>query len=97
MLPTIWANFLDYNRWSSKLFKENIIEGTRTFLVLIGGGKKPPYTKNEVLGGRHSSATSLELELYARFPLEKYFNGISISIILPTKIPSPSNHWCNWL
>jgi hypothetical protein len=60
---------------------------------LVGGGKNPPHTKNEMLGRWHSSIALLEF--YARFPLEKYFSGVSISNILPTRIAFPSNHWCN--
>jgi hypothetical protein len=48
--PTIWANFFDRNQWSSKLFNENTIKGAKALLILVGGGKTPPRTKNEVSG-----------------------------------------------
>jgi hypothetical protein len=49
MLPIVWANLFDHSSWPSKLFKENTIEGVRTLLVPIGGGKSPPCTENEML------------------------------------------------
>ncbi len=51
MFPTIWANSLDQSKWSSKVFNEDNIKGARTFSVSINGGKGPPHTENEVLGG----------------------------------------------
>jgi hypothetical protein len=36
---------------TSKVFSENIIERTMTFLVSVGGRKSPPPTKNEILWG----------------------------------------------
>jgi hypothetical protein len=42
MLPIVWTNFFNQNKWSSKLFSENKTKGTKTLLVSIGGGKVHP-------------------------------------------------------
>lgn len=64
-----------------------------TFLVLVGGGKSPPHTKYEVLGGAWSLATLLGL--CAMFPSKKYSSGVSNFVISPIKTTSPSKHRCN--
>jgi hypothetical protein len=64
-------------------------------LVLVGGGKNTPRTKNDVLGGRWSLVAFPEL--CAMVPLKKYYSGVSNSCIIPIKIASPFRHWCNWL
>jgi hypothetical protein len=54
MLPIILANSFNCSKWSSKVFNEDRIEGTMTFSIPVGQGKKSPQTKNEVLGGQRS-------------------------------------------
>ncbi len=45
MLPIIRAKPLEHNKWSSKDFNEETIEGAIVTLVPIGGGKKLPHLK----------------------------------------------------
>jgi hypothetical protein len=51
MLPTVWANYLNRNKWSSKVFSEEKTKGAMTFSILIGGGKSPPCIEGEVSRG----------------------------------------------
>jgi hypothetical protein len=39
MFFIVQANSFDRNKWSSKVFNDDKIEGTMTFLVSINGGK----------------------------------------------------------
>jgi hypothetical protein len=45
MLPMVWAESLEWNKWSSKYFSEEITKGAIAILVR---GKSPTRTKNEV-------------------------------------------------